>query len=405
MAQVGEAKAVLRPLLAQQGAGEDAAEAFQQALGLLQGGGILGAAAGNAEGQHALAGRGAAQGEVLLQQGDLPWMTGQGQLGLGFDGVGQAQHGQRHARLGQAADALESLFPVGHEDRVEILLLGQPADPHAHLGDDAETPFRAQHQLAQVRTRRRGWESRQLHRAGESFQGAAGEQLLDAAIAQRLLAAGAAGHPAAEGGQLPGLREVAQGVAAGAQLALHLRAAGAGAEGGDEAFFIQFEEAAHALQGEGQHWFVAGLGIDMPSHRRAAAVGDQYQAALSGQGQQLTDLLRGFREGDAVGELAELAFAHRQPVRQALATGVTHAGLGIQADQRMGFQARGRHPRQHLLQAGIDQGLAGAYTFGQECRSMGGQLHHRCLIPPAVPASHAVLLVRVVSKAFDGCLY
>ncbi|MNS93100.1 hypothetical protein D3C72_1272560 [compost metagenome] len=198
---------------------------------------------------------------------------------------------------------------------------------------------------------------------------------------------------------------MAEGVATGAQLAFHLRAAGAGAEGGDQAFFVQFEETVHALQREGQHRFVARLRIDMPGHRGAAAVGDQHQVAFDRQGQQLTDLLRGFRKGDAVGELAELALAHRQPVRQALATSVAHTGLGIQADQRMGVQTRGRYPRQHLRQSSVGQGLADAYTFGQESRSMGGQLHHRCLIAPAVPASHAVLLVRVVSKAFNGCLY
>ncbi|MNF68070.1 hypothetical protein D3C84_499050 [compost metagenome] len=88
MAQVGEAKAVLRPLLAQQGAAEHPAKAFQQSLGLLQRSGVLCATAGDTEGQHALAVAGAAQGQVFLQPGDLLRMTSQGQLRPGFAGIG-----------------------------------------------------------------------------------------------------------------------------------------------------------------------------------------------------------------------------------------------------------------------------------------------------------------------------
>ncbi|MCY1358072.1 hypothetical protein D9M69_445890 [compost metagenome] len=198
---------------------------------------------------------------------------------------------------------------------------------------------------------------------------------------------------------------MAEGVATGAQLAFYLRAIGTGAEGGDLAFLVQLQQAVHARQGEGQHRPLAGLGIDVASHRSAAAIRNQHQVAFDGQGQQLADLLRGFREGHAIGKETEIALTHRQPIRQALATGVTHAGLGIQGDQRVGRQARSRHAGQYLFQAGIGQGLSFTDALGQEHRSTGGQLHHRCLVAPAIPASHAVLLVRVVSKVFDGCLY
>jgi hypothetical protein len=73
----------------------------------------------------------AAQGQVFLQPGDLLRMTGQGQLSFSFDGVGQAQHRQRHARLQPMLRmAFSALLPVGQEHRVELLLLGQFGDTH-----------------------------------------------------------------------------------------------------------------------------------------------------------------------------------------------------------------------------------------------------------------------------------
>ncbi|RMS60550.1 hypothetical protein ALP65_04687, partial [Pseudomonas aeruginosa] len=283
LAQVGEAEAVLRPLAPQQGAGEDPAEAFQQGLRLAQRQSVLPAVAGHAEGQHALALARAAQRQVFLQPGDLSGMAGQGQLGHGFHGVGQAQHRQRHARLGQLAGGLQGLLPVRQEDAVEALVLGQRRDPHLHRGNDPEASLRAQHQFAQVRSRRGCREGSDFKRPGEGLQGPAGEKLFDPPVAQRLLATGAAGDPATEGRQLPGLREMPERVAQRTQLALHLRAGGAGAEGRDQALAVQIEQAVHALQRDRQYRPPRGLRIDMAGHGSTAAIGNQLQVAGVGQ--------------------------------------------------------------------------------------------------------------------------
>ena len=392
MAQVGKTKAVLRPLLAQQGTGEHPAEALEQALGLFHRERVLRAVAGDAEGQHALAGAGAAQGQVFFQPGDLPGVAGQGQLGLGLDGVGQAQHRQRHARLHQGADAGQSLLPAGQEHGKELLLLGQPGDPYLDLGDHPEAPFRTEDQLAQIRAGGRGRKGRDLQGAGESLDLAAGKQLLDAPIAQRLLTAGTAGHPATEGRQLPGLREVAEGVAARAQLGLHLRAIGAGGEGGDQAALVEIEQLGHALQRQGQYRLLGLNWVDMPGHRGAAAVGDDDHILLTGPGQQLADLRGGFRQGHAIGKHAEITGAHGQPVRQALSARMAHAHLGIQTDQRMASrQARRRHLSQHLRQAGVGQRLTCADPRFKESTAIGWQLHLRGLVTPSVPTSHLPL--------------
>lgn len=71
-------------------------------------------------------------------QAICPGWPARSQLGHGFHGVGQAQHRQRHARLGQLAGGLQGLLPVRQEDAVEALVLGQRRDPHLHRGNDPE---------------------------------------------------------------------------------------------------------------------------------------------------------------------------------------------------------------------------------------------------------------------------
>ena len=120
-----------------------------------------------------------------------------------------------------------------------------------------------------------------------------------------------------------------QGVTTGTQLAFHLRTIGTGAEGGDLALLVQVEQAAHALQRQAQHRLVTGLRVDMPGHRGATAVRNQQHVVLDGPAHQLADLRRGFRVGHAIGEHTEITGAHRQPVRQALATGMAYAIFGV----------------------------------------------------------------------------
>ena len=194
-----------------------------------------------------------------------------------------------------------------------------------------------------------------------------------------------------------------QGVALSAQLAFHLRTIGARTEGGNQAVVVDLDQLAHARQRQGQHRFVAGLWVDMASHRGATAVRNDDQVVLAGPGQQLADLRSAFRVGHAIGKHAKIAGTHRQPVRQALAAGVTHAVFGIQANQRVGLQTRGRHLCQNLLQAGIGQQLTRADQFGKKSLAMGRQFHHCCVITPAVPTSH--LYLPDISVTLDGCLY
>ncbi|MNO54953.1 hypothetical protein D3C76_454340 [compost metagenome] len=175
LAQVGETEAVLRPLLAEQGAGEHAAEGLEVLSRLFQRQRVLPTIAGHAEGQQALARTGAAQFQILFQPGDLLRMTGQRQLRFGFHGVGQAQHRQRNARLSQLADGLQCLGPRGQKYTVETLIGRQRTDPHLDLGNDPETALATQHHFAQIRPGGRGRKGWNMHRPGEGFQRSASE--------------------------------------------------------------------------------------------------------------------------------------------------------------------------------------------------------------------------------------
>lgn len=117
--------------------------------------------------------------------------------------------------------------------------------------------------------------------------------------------------------------------------------------------------------------------------------------------QQLADLLGTFRAGDAIGKQAELTGAHGQPVRQALATGMAHAHFGVLTNQWMRRQARRRHARQHLLQAGIGQTLARPDQLGEKGFAMGRQFHLGRFVSPSVPASHRI----PIPISTYGCLY
>ncbi|MNF51701.1 hypothetical protein D3C84_330250 [compost metagenome] len=253
--------------------------------GLTQGQRILSTIAGNTERQQAFARTGAAQGQVLFQPGDLLRVTGQRQLGFGFHRVGQTQHRQRHARLGQLADGLQRLGPIGQEHTVETFIGGQCADPYLHLGNDPEAALTTQHHFAQIGSGRRGRKGGNVQRSGKGFQGPAGEQLLDPPIAQRLLATGAAGDPTTQGRQLPRLREMPQGVTTGAQLTFHLRSAGARAEGGHQALFVEVQQAIHAGQGNRHHRPCGTRRVDVTGHRGAAAIRNQAQVLFMGEQQ------------------------------------------------------------------------------------------------------------------------
>ncbi|MNP03141.1 hypothetical protein D3C76_950160 [compost metagenome] len=193
-----------------------------------------------------------------------------------------------------------------------------------------------------------------------------------------------------------------KGITAGTQLAFHLRPGGARAEGGQQALLVEIEQAVHVRQRHGQHRPRGRWRVDVSGHRGAATVRNQAQVLVVGERQQLADLLDTLRERHRIRVGPQRAFTQRQPVRQTLATRMQQTIMGLQAVQRMRRQARGRHPRQCRLQRGVGQRGPGAYPGSEKPCALGRQFDHRGCIPPAVPASHACVLLWFLSGNSSG---
>ena len=87
------------------------------------------------------------------------------------------------------------------------------AHPQRQLGDDAERALGAQGEAEQVGAGGGGRRVAELQHAGRRGEGQPGDQLVEAADAGGVLPGRAGGRVAAEGGELPALRQVAEGEA------------------------------------------------------------------------------------------------------------------------------------------------------------------------------------------------
>ena len=278
-------------------------------------------------------------------------------------------------------------------------VLRQRRDPELDLRDGADPPFAAQDQLAQVRPGSRSRHIRYGHRAVRRLDARAREHLLDAPVAQRLLAGRAGGDPAANGGQLKGLRKMAERVAVLLELPLKCRAGSARAEGCDLALPVQRQQAVHPFQGKGQHRLRAGGNVDVASHGGSAAIKNDGEALAVSPLQHLAHVLAGGGQRHAVRKTAEIAGPHGQPIGKALPAGVADARFRACRYQRMGRQPRFGHPCHDRSQAGIGQNRARPVQELVEKRQrLGFQRKVSFLPAPAIPPAPAATQVPIQSS-------
>ncbi|MOA05233.1 hypothetical protein D3C78_1248240 [compost metagenome] len=76
-----------------------------------------------------------------------------------------------------------------------------------------------------------------------------------------------------------------QSVTPGAQLTFHLRPTGTGAEGGQQALFVELQQAIHAGQGNRHHRPRGNRRIDVAGHRGAPSIRNQTQVLFMGEQQ------------------------------------------------------------------------------------------------------------------------
>jgi hypothetical protein len=107
--------------------------------------------AGYPEEQHTLLCPYTPPGEQPLEQGYDPLMTGERELCFSFKGAAETKHREGDTFLHCLTDAVKGLLPMGKEDNVEPLLLGKQGNPNLGLCNDAQSAFRAENDLPQIR--------------------------------------------------------------------------------------------------------------------------------------------------------------------------------------------------------------------------------------------------------------
>ena len=184
----------------------------------------------------------ATQAEVTVERRNQPRTAGEGEGGFGLGRGREAKHGEWKPGLSQALGCSQARAPAAKADGLPSFPLGQGAHAHGGPRDDAQAPFRAEHPLAHVWASGRGGESGQLQGPGRRLHVPADEELLDAAVAQGLLAARTRSDPAAQGRVGEGLRKVAQGQAVRSQAFLDLRAGDPGTKGCETTRPVQVDQ-------------------------------------------------------------------------------------------------------------------------------------------------------------------
>ncbi len=239
---------------------------------------------------------------------------------VGLVGVRQTHHRDGDLRLHDTAHGGDARLEVLEEVGADVALLGDLVDADGGLGDHPERALGAGDELVEVRSGGRVGEGQGAPLAGGGDDPGADEPLVGAAVAVALLTGAAGGDPAAEGGELEALREVAEGEAAALQLGFEIRAVDAGLEGRGVADGIEVEELGHQGGVEGDHalLLLAVLGLHAADDARAAAEGHDGDAGVGAGLEHRLHFGLVARIDDGVGHrLAELAVAQPDQVRVA----------------------------------------------------------------------------------------
>ena len=166
-------------------------------------------------------------------------------------GVEQPAVGRVQARLGDRAGRGDAAGVVVEVHRAPALPARPVLQPHPGLGDHAEGALGAEEQPVGGGPGARAGQPAGLADPGRGDDAQRLDQVVDVGVEGGEVPAGPGGEPAAEGGELEGLREVAQGQAVRAQLVFQVRAEDAGLDAGGAAGRVDLEHAVEAGRGRG----------------------------------------------------------------------------------------------------------------------------------------------------------
>ena len=224
-----------------------------------------------------------------------------------------------------------------------------------------------------------------------------------------VVAAGAGGDPAAEGGELKALRVVAQREAVGTQLRFQPRPVGPGLDSGGAGDVVNFDDLIQCGQVDGDNPIVAVGRLEPGDGGAAAAVGDGGVSVGGAPVQHRRDFVFGSGVGDDVGRVGKLQVVGADAVAEAAAISVYGALVVIGGAD--GGEGRGRR----------DAGRAQTEGFGARrhdrldrdavaLRKAGGGLAHLLLrgfvllqTPgPETSAAHQALLLSAYVPSPSG---
>ena len=200
--------------------------------------------------------------------------------------VVEAQDRRGRAAAENSAARLQAFGEAREPEGSALLGRREGMDAEAGLGDDAERPLAADEELGQVRTRRGpGSLALGVHdtTVGQHhFE--ADDHVLDLPVAGRVLPRPAAGQPAADGGEIHGLRPVPERVARAdpAERRFQIRAESAGSHVRPEGGLVDLTETVelghvegHAtVHGNGSAADTAPTGRRRDGHRSLVAGGE-----------------------------------------------------------------------------------------------------------------------------------
>ncbi len=231
---------------------------------------------------------------------------------------------------------------------------GSRLHAHPRLGDDSQHALRAGEHPVGAGPGARAGQAARLPRARRCDRADRLDEVLDVRPHGREVPGRARRDPPAEGGELEGLREVAQRQAVLGELALQRRAGGArlDARGAGDGVHLHHPVQRAHVERDGAVVGGGDLGPHSPHHARAAAVGDRGHALRRAPLQHLLHLALRAGAGDEVGGVREVPpeAAHDVGVRAAPRVHRARVGVGGAdlRERRRRHNARRRQAR--LLQ-------------------------------------------------------
>ena len=209
-----------------------------------------------------------------------------------LDGVEEPAVRRVEPGLGQGAHRAYAVLVVGERHGRR----GPPPRPvlqaHPCLRDHAERPLGAEEHPVRRRSCPGPGEPAGLDEAGGGDDAQRLGEVVDVGEHGGEVATGPGREPAAERGELEGLREEPQRVAAGPELLLQVRPEHAGLDERRSAGRVDLQHPVHRpeVEADGPGVPVADSGLDPADHRRAAAEGDHGDPGVAAPVEDLRDL-------------------------------------------------------------------------------------------------------------------